>query len=337
VTEAEPTVAVFSLGGTIAMTRDSDGGGVVPALGARQLLDAIPQLADLGVRLEVHDHLRKPGASLTVEDLLGLHSSILKVCAEGANGVVITQGTDTIEESAYLLDLMHGDNAPIVVTGAMRNPTLPGADGPANLTAAILAAAHPGMRNTGCSVAMNDEVHAALHVRKTHTTSPAAFQSPATGPFATIREGQVCMAWSPRTQPPLLIEPPTTRSPTPNISVVTAGLGDDGGLIEPIANASDALVLAAFGGGHVPSAWMSALGRFAPTMPVVLTSRIGHGSALESTYGFAGSEMSLDKLGVINGGILAPYQARLALRLLLARDTDLAAIRTTVYALGRRA
>jgi L-asparaginase len=337
VAEAEPTVAVFSLGGTIAMTRDPNSGGVVPALGARQLLGAIPQLAELGVRLEVSDFLRKPGASLTVEDLLGLHRAILDVCADGAAGIVITQGTDTIEESAYLLDLLHGEDAPIVVTGAMRNPTVPGADGPANLTAAIVAAADPAMRGTGCSVAMNDELHTALHVRKTHTTSPAAFQSPACGRFASVREGRLRMAWNPRAQRPLFLDPPEPGSPIPKVAVVTAGLGDDGRLLEPIAQACDGLVLAAFGGGHVPAAWLPTIARFAPTMPVVLTSRIGHGSTLEGTYSFEGSEMSLEKAGVINGGILAPYQARLALRLLLARGTDLAAIRTTVYALGRRA
>jgi L-asparaginase len=329
-----PTVAVFSLGGTIAMSRGSGADGVVPALGAQQLLDAIPALSDLQVQLRVHDFLRKPGASLTISDVTALHRAIMAACAAGVDGIVITQGTDTIEETAFLLHLMHDTDAPIVVTGAMRNPTLPGPDGPANLIAAILAAADPAMRMTGCSVAMNDELHTAMHVRKTHTTSTAAFKSPACGPFATVQEGRVRIIWRPR--PRKVHEAALTGTEaTPRVALLQATLDDDGYLIGHLAEHSEGIVVAAFGAGHVPASWLAPLAELAVVKPVVLTSRIGSGSVLEGTYGFPGSEMSLAEAGLINGGLLAPHQARLALHLMLAAHTPFDRIRRTVYELGR--
>ena len=136
----KPRVAVLTLGGTIAMTA-APGGGVAPALSASDLLAGVPGLEDEGVELEVRDVANKPGASLSFGDVFGLADVISEVLGGGYAGAVVIQGTDTIEETAYLLDLLIASDAPVVVTGAMRNPSLAGADGPANILAAIRVAA----------------------------------------------------------------------------------------------------------------------------------------------------------------------------------------------------
>ncbi len=330
----DKSVAVFSLGGTIAMTTDPQTGGVVPALSGHDLLAAVPALATTGIRLEVHDFRRLPGASLTFQDLTSLSTAATEAVDSGCDGVVITQGTDTIEETAYLLDLLHDRDQPIVVTGAMRNPTLPGADGPANLYAAVLAAASPELHGAGTVVVLGDEIHAARTVRKTHSTSPAAFASPSTGPLGHLYEGHV------RLRSPL-----PTRAPVPGAAVAangspvrvglyTATLGDDGSLLEPMAEHCDGLVLAAFGVGHVPQSFVAVLETTAAAKPVILTSRIGNGPVLRQTYSFPGSEKDLLARGLISAGNLDPYKARLLLHVLLAQGRGSDEIARTFAAAG---
>ncbi|ABP55439.1 asparaginase [Salinispora tropica] len=324
-TEQRASVLMLSLGGTIAMTGGTD--GVVPTLTAEDLIAAVPGWADTGIDVPVQTFRQLPSASLSIDDLTALATLIAERTGTGdVHGVVVTQGTDTIEETAYLLDLLHAGDAPIVVTGAMRNPTLVGADGPANVLAAIHTAASTAARGLGTLVVFADEIHAARHVRKTHSTSGATFRSPNTGPLGHVVEGAVRLLAHP---PHRLTVPLGMVTRDPRVGLYTVTVGDDGTLLAG-AEHLDGLVVAGFGVGHVPQRLVDHLAALAARIPVVLTSRIGAGPALDATYAFPGSEIDLRQQGLIGAGFLDPYKARILLHTLLAvsadRDTVIAGI-----------
>jgi L-asparaginase len=199
----------------------------------------------------------------------------------------------------------------------MRNPTLPGADGPANVLAAVQVAAATAARGRGTLVMFNDEIHAARHVRKSHSVSTAAFTSPDLGPVGHVIEGVPRFLAQVSRSRPITGFSRTDLSAT-RIALYTTTLDDDGVLLNGITDTHNGIVVAGFGVGHVPGALALVLGELAATMPVVLTSRTGAGSVLTNTYGAIGSERDLRKRGLINGGFLHPYKARVLLRLLVA-------------------
>ncbi|MET7967372.1 asparaginase [Micromonospora sp. NPDC005305] len=298
-------------------------GGVVSRLTGADLTAAVPGLAD--IPLDVRDVEAVPSAALAYRQILDLVDAAGAAVADGATGVVVTQGTDTLEESAFLADLVWPHPAPLVFTGAMRNPTLAGPDGPANLLAAARVAAAPAARDLGGLVAFNDEIHAARFARKTHSTSTATFASPNAGPLGHVIEGEVRLLTRPPRHAPL---PPVDRDrlAATRVALHTVTLDDDPALLDALTPGLDGLVVAGFGVGHVPPDFAPALGELAARMPVVLASRTGAGSVLRNTYGAVGSETDLRRRGLVRGGLLDPYKAKVLLRLLLASGADRPAV-----------
>jgi len=309
-----PKVLLVSLGGTITMTREAAGAGIAPTLGAADLVDAVPGLGEVG-EIAAHSALRIPGASLTFDDLIHLAALLEARLAEGVDGVVVIQGTDTIEETAWFLDLLVAGDAPVVVTGAMRGAQMPGADGPANLLASTIVAASRRARGLGTLVVLNDEVHAARFVQKSHTALPSAFASPSAGPIGFVAEGRVHLhARIERTAHIAL----GASSEDAQVALVRTALGDDGRMLVALPGLGyRGAVIEAMGAGHVAASVAPLVGDLVRHMPVVLSVRVPAGPGFTKTYGFPGSEIDLLARGAMPAGWLGGLRARILLSLLL--------------------
>ncbi|MDR0345784.1 MAG: asparaginase [Nocardiopsaceae bacterium] len=307
---AKPTVAVGSLGGTITMTSDT-GSGVAPAWGAADLVAQVPGLADVA-SVSATTLAMLPGASLRYSDIDQALSWARSAVDAGASGAVLVQGTDTLEETSYLLELYWDRPQPLVVTGAMRAPQRAGSDGPANLLAAVATAVDPGARGLGVLVVMNDEIHAASRVCKVDAMAVDAFGSPVFGPLARLVEGSP--AWGNHFQrhPPLAGQGDSVADP--RVALLTTHLADSGELLTHLVEAEyDGAVIAALGVGHVSSEFANAVSTATERFVVVFASRTGAGSTGWKSYGFAGSEKDLIARGAIPAGWLTPLKARLLL------------------------
>jgi L-asparaginase len=335
-TTGRPRVAIFTLGGTIASDDDgaSGGHGVSPRLSAADVLAAVPAAGDVA-ELEPVSFRLLPSSALTLDDMVELSGAIRNRLDSGCAGAVVVQGTDTLEESAFALDLLNDHDAPIVVTGAMRNPTAAGPDGPANLLAAIRVAGSPAARGLGCLVVFSDEIHAARYARKTHTTSVSTFRSPTTGP----------LGWTGESEPEITLRPAHRRwlvaqsiATVPAVALITAALGDDGRLLEAVVGGGyRGVVVQALGAGHVPVQMADRLETIAASVPVVLASRTGAGEVLRETYGYPGAERDLLARGLIWSGALDGPKARVLLALALAAGTGRSDLHRVFRAFGSSA
>jgi L-asparaginase len=180
---------------------------------------------------------------------------------------------------------------------------------------------------------MADEIHAARRVRKTHSSSLTAFQSPTGGPVGYVIGGSPRFL-SPAHDRPVIPTDPGRSGAAPRVGLVVTSLGDDGAMLDGMAQRYDGLVVAGFGVGHVPAGHVEPLEGLAATIPVVLTSRTGAGPVLLSTYSFPGSELDLLARGLIPAGLLDPYKARILLHLLIATGCDRSTIHDAFEAAG---
>ncbi len=308
-----PKLLLVSLGGTITMTA-STGSGIVPTLTGADLVAAVPALAHVA-EIEAISPFRLPGPSLTLAHLREVARLLNERLSGDIAGAIVVQGTDTIEETAFVLDLLIGGDKPVVVTGAMRGAEAPGADGPANLLASAIVAASQAACGLGALVVLNDTIHAARFVQKASTFLPSTFVSLSGGPVGCIIEGEARVEM--RVARSAVIDGGDRGADQP-VALLTAALGDDGRMLAGLPGLGyRGLVVEAMGVGHVPAAIVPALASLTTIFPVVLSSRVASGSVFGRTYGFPGSETDLLARGLIPSGALGGLKSRLLLSLLL--------------------
>ena len=311
-------VTVLVSGGTISMTGDS---GASPELDAEALLSTIPSNVDVA-GLKAETLMNVPSAHLTLNDQLEICRRARDAARRGI-GVVVTHGTDTLEETAMLCDVLHDAEAPIVFTGAIRPASSPGADGPANLVDAISVAASEAAAGVGVQVCFGGEIHHSRGARKTDTTSLVAFSSPQTGPLGRVTEGHPTI-WSRVPRNPSL-DPPNLDG---RVLVVPTSAGDDGTLARAaLATDPDGVVIGTLGAGHVSPPILELWAEAAERIPIVVYSRPERGVILNATYGYRASEADLRETNVIPAGFLSPQAARMKLLACLGSGLNVDEIR----------
>ncbi|WP_413205248.1 asparaginase [Rhodospirillum sp. A1_3_36] len=314
-----PKVKILSLGGTIACIDRGDGRGAQPTMGAEDLVRTAPMLGSLA-QIEAVSPFILSSAEVSLARRIDVAEAIGQAVAEGVDAVIVTQGTDTLEDTAFALDLLGvAQGVPVVVTGAMRHASLPGADGPVNLVDAVRVALAPAARGLGVLVVMAGQVHGARFVRKVHTRSVTGFASSPFGALGWVGEDGVTLA--PGVKPPFFLPPVSWETPLPWVIALP---GDDPELFDQVTGGDQVtgrelsgLVLEGVGGGHVPVSIADRVEALVTRIPVVVTTRVENGGTLSRTYGYPGSELDLIARGAVMGGWLTTAKARSLLTLSL--------------------
>lgn len=310
-------IRLVCTGGTISMQPDAEAGGFVPALGGDALVQLAGGDASLG-ELAVEDWERLPGSHLDPGRMWALREHIAELASRrDADGIVVAHGTDTLEETAYVLArTMPRDAVPVVITGAMRTAGSDEWDGTRNLRDAVRVARHPAARGRGPLVVFAGRIFRAGTVAKVHTTALDAFATPHADAAGDVTERGITFGGAPL---PTAAEPLVPRrGMDPRVAVVTLITGDGGELIDAARETSEGLVIEGFGAGNVPPGSVPALERCREDgKPVVLATRCAAG-LVTPEYGFRGGGAALVALGLVPAGPRTTAQARLELILCIS-------------------
>lgn len=320
---AKPRIALFFTGGTISMRVDPLTGGAIPALTGEQILALVPGLSEIA-DFDLIDFALLPGPHMTPSRMMQLARAVqAKLSDDTISGAVITHGTDTLEETAYLLDLVIASPKPVVFVGAMRNSSELSWDGPGNLRSAVRVAADALARECGVMIVMNDQLIAAAEATKTHTEAFDTFQSRDFGALGIVDKDRIIV-----TRRLLRREHIHTDALEERVDLIKLSAGSDGKFIDFAAESgARGLVIEALGRGNVPVAALPAIQRAIEAgLCVVITSRCWRGRVLD-TYGYEGAGKQLKRMGAILGGLLPSHKARIKLMLLLGADYGIGKIR----------
>ena len=305
----KPTVAIIFTGGTIASKLNEEFGGIIPSLSATQILDAVPGIKEIA-NIEVHEYGKYPGPHITpihMHEISAIAQSYLN--RVDVNGVVVTHGTDTLEETAFYLDCTVSSSKTIVVVGSMRNSSEPDWDGPRNLRDAITVAVSSQFKNVGTVVCLAGVINAASEVSKTDTEEVNTFRSFDFGPLARITNGEILVYRTPLHREVFnVVKVPTF------VPLFKCYSGMDTNIIDFAAeNGASGIVVEAMGVGNVPpNVFLSLKKIISLEIPVVLVSRCPVGR-IEHIYAYDGAGKLLHKSGVIFADFLNGQKARIKL------------------------
>jgi L-asparaginase len=307
-------ILIVFTGGTFSMMIDKDTGSAVPRFSGEELLEKIPQAKNLA-KITCHDFGKYPGPHMTPDLMLRLSEKIVELITIGNySGVIVTHGTDTLEETAYLLDLTIKTPIPIVVIGSMKNSSEPGWDGPQNLIDAISICLNPNCRDLGVLVCLNGEINAASEVTKIFTEQIDSFRSLDFGSLGFVQNGRVILNRLPRK-----LQRIVTGKLVTNVDLLTVYAGMDEKFFKFSADSGvEGIVVEALGVGNVPPAAFDGI-KYAveKRIPVVLVSRCPAGETLD-IYGYPGAGKWLHQIGVIFADYLNGQKARIKLMLALS-------------------
>lgn len=313
-------IHIIATGGTIAMAFDEDAGGAVLYLSGDEFLKRLLRQAGPGLpEVTSEEYGPLPSSHFSVEHLWGLRQRVAEAVRQpDVAGVVVTHGTDSLEETAYLLDLTVPGDKPMIVTGAMRIASQPGYEGIANLLSAVRVAASDQARGLGGLVVLNDEVHAARSVTKMHTQGPHTFQSPFSGPLGRI-EGEV--VWLERRLERHIVSCPRLE---PHVYLFKLAVGMDARLMpHALSLGARGVVIESFGGGRVPPWWLEEMeAAIAQGVAVAVTTRCPSGT-LYDPYRYVGAYGDLLRIGCLLAHGLNGQKARLLLMAVLGATSDL--------------
>ncbi|MGE5430825.1 MAG: asparaginase [Syntrophomonadaceae bacterium] len=312
-------ILVVFTGGTFSMKIDETTGGAVPHFSGNALIEMMPDISRLA-KISIYDFGKYPGPHMTPELMLKLSKDIQAfIEKDHPDGIVVTHGTDTLEETAYLLDLTIKTEIPIVVIGSMKNSSEPDWDGPRNLKDAISICLNQNSRDLGVLVCLNGEINAASEVTKTHTDNIETFHSLDFGALGFVDRGRVFFNRLPKKLEHIL-----TDNINPNVDLLKVYAGmDDKFFRYSVESGTDGIVVEAMGVGNVPPAAFEGI-KFAREkgVPVVLVSRCPAGETLD-IYGYPGAGKWLSKIGVVFSDYLNGQKARIKMMLALGVTKDL--------------
>ena len=316
-------VVMIFTGGTIAMKVDPDIDAAVPAVEGNELMSMVRDVNEVA-DIETIDFSNIPSPHMTPDIMFEL-SKVVKenVSRDDVTGVVITHGTDTLEETSYFLDLIVDTEKPVILVGSMRNNSELGYDGAANIASAIYTAIDPQAKNKGVLAVMNNEIFAARDVTKTNTVALDTFKSPELGPIGIVSNNEIIFYRDVLNRQHINAEKIESK-----VALIKGAAGLESDIVDFYVDSGyKGIVIEALGAGNVPPPMVPGIQRAIDMgIPVVLVSRCINGR-VEPVYGYEGGGKVLKDMGLILGGNLLGHKARIKLIIALGVTNDVEEIR----------